>query len=116
MHPHPEVICIHSCMLFNCPLFYYESMHLIPLSKPILVGYIDSDIAGDVESRRSSSRYMITIGGRAVAWQSKLQKCYFIYYRGWVHCHYQSVQGDVLDEKVLTRAWVHSKEVCAILW
>ena len=50
-------------------------MHLIPLSKPILVGYIDSDIAGDVESRRSSSRYMITIGGRALAWQSKLQKC-----------------------------------------
>ena len=43
--------------------------------KLFLVGYTDSDMAGDVDSRRSTSGYLITFGGGAVAWQSKLQKC-----------------------------------------
>ncbi|GAV91753.1 hypothetical protein CFOL_v3_35141, partial [Cephalotus follicularis] len=43
--------------------------------KPILVGYTDSDMAGDVDSRKSTSGYLITFSGGAVAWQSRLQKC-----------------------------------------
>ncbi|KAG8481286.1 hypothetical protein CXB51_026104 [Gossypium anomalum] len=43
--------------------------------KPVLVGYTDSDMAGDIDSRRSTSGYLITYVGGAVARQSRLQKC-----------------------------------------
>ena len=43
--------------------------------KPILCGYTDSDMAGDVDSRRSTSGYLVTFAGGAVSWQSRLQKC-----------------------------------------
>ncbi|KAL5850362.1 hypothetical protein ACOSQ4_008375 [Xanthoceras sorbifolium] len=41
----------------------------------VLVGYTDADMAGDVDSRKSTSGYLITFAGGAVSWQSKLQKC-----------------------------------------
>ena len=41
----------------------------------MLVGYTDADMAGDVDSRKSTSGYLITFAGGAVAWQSRLQKC-----------------------------------------
>jgi hypothetical protein len=45
----------------NCLCFGNENqMH---------VGYIDADIAGDVDSRKSTSGYLITFAGRAVSWQ-----------------------------------------------
>jgi transposase InsO family protein len=44
-------------------------------SKPVLVAYTDSDMAGDVGSRKSTSGYLVTYAGGAVSWQSKLQKC-----------------------------------------
>ncbi|XP_075492611.1 LOW QUALITY PROTEIN: zinc finger protein GAI-ASSOCIATED FACTOR 1-like [Primulina tabacum] len=40
-----------------------------------LVGYTNADMAGDVDSRKSTSGYLITFAGGAVSWQSKLQKC-----------------------------------------
>uniref|UniRef100_A0A803N8D3 Reverse transcriptase Ty1/copia-type domain-containing protein n=1 Tax=Chenopodium quinoa TaxID=63459 RepID=A0A803N8D3_CHEQI len=43
--------------------------------KPILVGYLDSDMAGDIDSRKSTSGYLITFAGGAVSLQSRLQKC-----------------------------------------
>lgn len=43
--------------------------------KPILVGYTDAGMAGDVDSRKSTSGYLITFARGAVSWQSKLQKC-----------------------------------------
>ena len=43
--------------------------------KPELVGYTDADMAGDVDSRKSTSGYMIVFSGGAVSWQSRLQKC-----------------------------------------
>ncbi|KAI4299912.1 hypothetical protein L6164_033332 [Bauhinia variegata] len=43
--------------------------------KPVLDGYTDADMAGDVDSRKSTSGYMMTFAGGAVSWQSKLQKC-----------------------------------------
>jgi hypothetical protein len=43
--------------------------------KPMLVGYTDSDLAGSIDDRKSTSGYMVTFAGGAVAWQSKLQKC-----------------------------------------
>ena len=41
----------------------------------ILDGFINSDMAGDVDSRKSTSGYLISFTGGAVAWQSRLQKC-----------------------------------------
>ena len=43
--------------------------------KPTLVGYTDSDMVGDIDSRRSTSGYVIKFVGGVVAWQSRLQKC-----------------------------------------
>ena len=43
--------------------------------KPLLYGYADADLAGDMDSRKSTSGYMMTFAGGAVSWQSKLQKC-----------------------------------------
>jgi hypothetical protein len=40
----------------------------------LLQGYVDSDMAGDKDSRRSIIGYDFTIGGITVSWISKLQK------------------------------------------
>ncbi|MCI31798.1 leucoanthocyanidin dioxygenase-like, partial [Trifolium medium] len=41
----------------------------------MLVGYVDADMVGDVDSRKSTSGYLITFVGEVVSWQSRLQKC-----------------------------------------
>jgi hypothetical protein len=38
-----------------------------------LVGYVDSDYAGDRDKRRSTSSYFFTIAGWCVSWKSQLQ-------------------------------------------
>jgi hypothetical protein len=44
-------------------------------SETVLQGYVDSDMAVDKDSRRSTTRYVfITIGGTTISWISKLQK------------------------------------------
>jgi hypothetical protein len=43
--------------------------------EPELIGYTDADMAGDIDSRKSTSGFLITFSGGAVSWQSKLQKC-----------------------------------------
>jgi hypothetical protein len=40
----------------------------------VLQGYVDSDMAGDKDSRRSTTGYVFTIGGTTVSWILKLQK------------------------------------------
>ena len=40
----------------------------------ILQGYIDADMEGDKDSRRSTTGYVLTVGGTSVSWTSKLQK------------------------------------------
>ena len=37
-------------------------------------GYVDSDLGGDVDTRRSTTGYIYTFGGTAVSWVSQLQK------------------------------------------
>ena len=41
----------------------------------MLTGYSDADMARDVDSRKSTSGYLITFAGGAISWQSRLQKC-----------------------------------------
>ncbi|KAJ4724838.1 Retrovirus-related Pol polyprotein from transposon TNT 1-94 [Melia azedarach] len=40
--------------------------------KPLLVGYTDLDMAGDVDTRKSTTGYLMTLSGGVVAWQSRL--------------------------------------------
>jgi hypothetical protein len=42
-------------------------------SNIVLHGYVDSDMAGDKDSRRSTTGYVFTVGGTTVSWISKLQ-------------------------------------------
>ena len=42
--------------------------------KSMFDGFTDSDMAGDIDSRKSTSGYLMTFVGGAVACQSKLQK------------------------------------------
>jgi len=39
-----------------------------------LHGYVDSDFAGDVDSQKSTTDYVFTLGSGAVSWVSRLQK------------------------------------------
>ena len=43
--------------------------------QPVLDGYTDSDMSGDVDSSKSTSGYLMTFAGAAMSWQSRLQKC-----------------------------------------
>ena len=43
-------------------------------SKLVLEGYVDADWAGDLDGRKSTSRYLFTFARGAVSWQSRLQK------------------------------------------
>ncbi|KAH9321991.1 hypothetical protein KI387_016630, partial [Taxus chinensis] len=43
-------------------------------SDTTLCGYVDLDMAGDVDSKRSTTGYIYTIGGTTVSWISRLQK------------------------------------------
>ena len=39
-----------------------------------LQGYVDADMAGDVDGRKSTTRYIYTLEGTTISWVSKLQK------------------------------------------
>uniref|UniRef100_A0A3Q7H5T9 Reverse transcriptase Ty1/copia-type domain-containing protein n=1 Tax=Solanum lycopersicum TaxID=4081 RepID=A0A3Q7H5T9_SOLLC len=48
----------------------HEHMALVTIQR-----FVDNDIGGDVDSIKSTSEYIYTIGGTAVSWISRLQKC-----------------------------------------
>ena len=41
----------------------------------MLTGYTDADMARDIDTRKSTSSYVLTFAGGAVSWQSRLQRC-----------------------------------------
>ena len=43
--------------------------------QPVLDGYTDANMSGDIDSRKSTFGYLMTFAGEVVSWQSKLQKC-----------------------------------------
>ena len=40
-----------------------------------LIGYVDADYGQDLDSRRSTTGYVFTLGGGCISWRSTLQKC-----------------------------------------
>ena len=39
-----------------------------------LQGYVDADFAGDIDSRKSTTEFVFTLGGTAISWASNLLK------------------------------------------
>ena len=62
-------------MDFEISLWYFKFETVFWNWETCSLWYTDSDMAGDVDSRKSTSGYLITFAGGAVAWQSRLQKC-----------------------------------------
>ena len=54
------------CMVLQMHVYNLEK------SKIVLVGYVDSDYAGDFDKRMSLTGYVFTIGGCAVSWKASL--------------------------------------------
>jgi hypothetical protein len=48
----------------------------------VLDGYTDMNMAGDVDSRKSISKYLMTFLGEVISWQSRLQKYVILSTRG----------------------------------
>ena len=48
-------------------MMVYQDKSLVP------IGYTDSDFQSDIESRKSTSGYVFTLGGGAVSWRSVKQ-------------------------------------------
>ena len=42
-------------------------------SVPSVVGYVDSDYAGDMDDRRSTTGYVFTLTGGPICWKSSVQ-------------------------------------------
>ena len=38
-------------------------------------GYTDADMAGELDNRKSTTKYLLNFPGGAISWQLKLQKC-----------------------------------------
>lgn len=82
--------------------------------KPVLVGYTDADMAGDVDKRKSTSGYLVTFSGGAVAWQSKLQKSVALYT---TEAEFMAITEACkeADEEIIIRAWVQAREISTAL-
>ena len=39
-----------------------------------LQGYVDADLAGDIDNRKSTTGFVFTLGGTIISWASNLQK------------------------------------------
>ncbi|RVW76573.1 Retrovirus-related Pol polyprotein from transposon TNT 1-94 [Vitis vinifera] len=39
-----------------------------------LQGYVDADFVGDIDSRKSTTGFVFTLGGTTISWASNLQK------------------------------------------
>lgn len=59
-------------------------------------------MAGDIDFRKSTSRYLFMRGSSAMVVQTT-KMCGFVYYKSRIHYRYKSLQGDVVDEEVLSR-------------
>lgn len=43
----------------------------------LLLKYVDADYGGNLDKRRSTTRYVFTLASECISWRSSLQKCIF---------------------------------------
>lgn len=74
----------------------------------IIKGYIDSYFIGDLDKRKSTTRYVCTLAKGAIS-------CVVIYNRSKIHDNYTSSQESCINQKVIRRTWAQIKEYSSIL-
>ena len=67
---------------------------------PSVVGYVDSDYAGDMGDRRSTTRYVFTIAGGPICWKFTVQSIVAL---STIEVENKSVAKDPKEELQLTR-------------
>ncbi|KAG8474672.1 hypothetical protein CXB51_031137 [Gossypium anomalum] len=67
-------------LMYAIQIYHMQSVQLadiwrIPFGRTEdrVIGYVDADFAGDLDRRRSLTRYVFTIGGCAISWKATLQ-------------------------------------------
>lgn len=85
--------------------------------KLVLDGYIDANMAGDIDYRKSTSGYLITFCRESSVLEIKIAKiCFLIHYWSWINCNYWGKQRVIMDEEVSIRVGLKAREVCIILY
>jgi hypothetical protein len=70
-----------------------------------LSGYVDANYAGDIDTRRSTTGYVFTLGGGAIAWASKCQPT--------VAC--STVEAEYMGAAFATKEALWLKKLCGDL-
>ncbi|KAE8660039.1 hypothetical protein F3Y22_tig00116959pilonHSYRG00493 [Hibiscus syriacus] len=60
--------------VFNKKKILLKQWELLAGGDTILTGYVDTDLARNIDIRRSTTGYVYTLGGTTVSWVSQLQK------------------------------------------
>ena len=53
---------------------FIRYMSLLHRCKFETAGYVDADFASDIDSRKSTTGFVFTLGGTAISWASNLKK------------------------------------------
>lgn len=84
-------------------------------SKFIVKGYVDSNFAGDLDKRKSTTNYVFTLAKREMSWLSKLFVALSTIEAECMHGNYRSLQGSYLVSKVNEGTWAQAAEDYCVL-
>lgn len=90
---------------------YYGLRYRWKTGKTWLIGYIDSDLAGDIDTRKSRSGTMFFLGSSLMSWQSLKQRVVAL------SCEAEYVAATSASTQGLWLAWLlgkHSKSALAL--
>ncbi|PKI64048.1 hypothetical protein CRG98_015580 [Punica granatum] len=80
--------------------------------KPELVGYTNADMAGDIDSRKSTSGYLMTFAGGSYLMAIKASIVHHFVYNGTrIHCGDRRLQGDVVVAKVFAGVELKTRKI-----
>ncbi|KAL0337527.1 UNVERIFIED_CONTAM: Retrovirus-related Pol polyprotein from transposon TNT 1-94 [Sesamum calycinum] len=65
--------CLMYAMVCTLPDLAHAISQVCKYMSKLVVGYVDSDYAGDLDDRRSTIRYVFTLGGGPIRWKSTVQ-------------------------------------------
>lgn len=86
------------------------------IGKAVLDGYTDSDMAGNLDDRKSTSGYLMTFaGGSCLMAKQIAEMCCFIDYRGRVYRSHRMLQRNSLVAEISSRVGYETREVCGLL-
>ncbi|KAK3000481.1 hypothetical protein RJ639_021314 [Escallonia herrerae] len=80
------------------------------LANHFKLSFTDVDMAGDINAKKSTLGYLITYSGGVVSWQSRMKKCVALSTARLSLSNNESLQGYIMDEKILTRVGMQARE------